>query len=48
MLDENDNLHVPLDEFVAAAKRMGFEDSAEELFAAIDLNNTGKIFEEET
>lgn len=47
MLDENDNLHVPMEEFVAAASRMGFEEHAAELFKAFDLNNSGKIFEED-
>eukprot|EP00913_Durusdinium_trenchii_P029044 g27232.t1 len=47
MLDVDGNLYVPRDEFIAAAGRMGFESSAPLLFTAFDLNNAGRIYEED-
>lgn len=47
MLDVDGNLYVPREEFMAAAGRMGFEHTAATLFSAFDLDQAGKIFEED-
>jgi len=47
VLDVDGNMYVPKEEFVRQASRMGFERTASYLFAGFDLNNAGKLFEED-
>jgi len=46
-MDVDGNNHVPFDEFTAALRQYGFMHETSELFAALDLQNTGRLYEED-